>query len=644
MNASALNLNRFLDLNPPAERGEIKKKITIKIKTVLMTALWLVSSATLLRAQVPAPAPQPDPLMQLMLTQPPIDISTNITVTASFDPPVIAVGDTATYRVTVNAVNDSVRWPEDVLTPAELTLRFSARGQILQPAGDKIRPATTVNHRVTVTKTGTFIIPEFKLRVYGKPVTVPAAQLQVLPQAPANLPPPLRLYLQLSETNAFCGQPVKVLILMPSVSGNVIQSLSSVQLNGDGILLDQSAVRQRIRQMEFQGRTGPVYMYESTVTPLVAGRLDITAQGFTAGNQFSGGIVIQGNVTIPGGQPQYVLLDSDPVSLEVEPLPRAGVLPGFTGAIGKFSGQPPRLSADVVRVGEMVKVFATFESDGETKRLLAPAPPAVTNWQMFPPLAEGPPVMTPVERGGFSAAVTFSYTMIPLTNSMTATPAIPFSYFDPELKKYVDLTIPSLPLTVRSGLATAEAQAIAQAAAASRSSDKKLKLSDLAPAPGRTTGTLIPLQQRSFFWWLQLLPLTGFGLLWYAERRRRFLEQHPDVVRRRQARRTLRGHRKEMRAAAIGNDEVRFARSAVLALQTACAPHFPALPRALVGRDILAVFDESTRDGRTGEVVRKLFATTDAAQFSTVAAPRAGELLALQPELEQLLDILEAKL
>ena len=49
---------------------------------------------------------------------------------------------------------------------------------------------------------------------------------------------------------------------------------------------------------------------------------------------------------------------------------------------------------------------------------------------------------------------------------MTATPAIPFSYFDPAQKKYVDLTIPAVTIKVLSGGATAEAQAIAQVAAA----------------------------------------------------------------------------------------------------------------------------------------------------------------------------------
>jgi hypothetical protein len=58
--------------------------------------------------------------------------------------------------------------------------------------------------------------------------------------------------------------------------------------------------------------------------------------------------------------------------------------------------------------------------------------------------------------------------MIPLTNNQTTTPAIPFAYFDPEQKQYVDLTIPPLPITVRAGVASAEAQALAQAAAAER--------------------------------------------------------------------------------------------------------------------------------------------------------------------------------
>lgn len=621
-----------------ASRCRVGSALKAGATAILMLALFCLGGSGLLVAQTPPPA---DPLMQLMLTQPPIDISTNVAVTAGFDPPVIALDGQSTYRVTINAVSDSIRWPEDILAPLELTLRPSSRGQILQPGVDKIRPSTTINHRVTATKTGGFTIPEFKLRVYGNPVTVPAARLEVVPQLRSGTPAPQRLYLQLAASNVYCGQPIKIQIFLPSAGGNSIQALSQVQVNGDGVLLDQSTVRQRIQPLEFHGRTGPAFIYESTITPLVAGRLEVSAQAFTIGNLFSGNVSIQGNAVIPGA-PQYVLLDSDPVALAVEPLPRAGELPGFTGAIGKFTALPPRLSTEVLRVGDMVRVIAAFECEGDAKRLLAPPPPAVTNWQVFPAVAEASAVQTANPSGGVSTVVAFNYTMIPLTNNLTATPAIPFAVFDPEQKQYVDLTIPPQSITVRAGAASAEAQALAQAAAAERP-HSKLSLSPLATAPGRRGNPLARLQTSPLFLGLQLLPLAALTMLWYWDRRRRFLEQHPEIVRRRVARRALRRERQVLRAAARANDETRFAASAVQALRLACAPHFPATPRALVGRDILEVFDDSTREGRTAEMIRALFAKTDGAQFGALPL-QAGELLTWQPELDGLLDVLEAKL
>lgn len=593
-----------------------------------------------IQASAQAPAPQPDPLMQLMLTQPSIDISTNVEIRAVFDPPVIGVGQKSAYRVTINAVSDSIKWPDDIYAPMELTLKQSARGQILQPALDKLRPMTTINHHVTAAKPGAFTIPEFKVKVYGRNITVPAARLQVLPETNPAVPV-LRLFLELAETNAFCGQPVRVRVLMPAAIGNAIQALNQVQINGDGILVDQTSVRQRIQAMEFNGRTGPVYVYESFITPLVAGRIELAAQAFTAGNQFSGAITIQGQATIVGGQPQYVLLDSDVTPLNVEPLPRAGLLPGFSGAIGQFEIEPSQLATNRVRVGDAVKLLVTFRASGESKRINPPTPPAVTNWQIFPAVAEGGPTLMATAAGLFTL-MQYSYTLIPLTNDMKATPAIPFSYFDPAQKKYVDLTIPALPIEVMAGLATAEAQAFAQAAAAT-TNDTKLKLSGLAAQPGATASSLVPLQLRRGFWVGQLVPLLGFAGLWFWDRRRRFYELHPEVLVRKRARRALRRERRALQQAARDGDAARFANRAVSALRVAGAPHFPATPRALVGRDILELFGEPERAGRSGEVVRKIFAVTDAAQFSP-ATKELSEVLTLQPELEQILDQLEAKL
>ena len=78
-------------------------------------------------------------------------------------------------------------------------------------------------------------------------------------------------------------------------------------------------------------------------------------------------------------------------------------------------------------------------------------------------------------------------------------------------------------------------------------------------------------------------------------------------------------------------------------MRVACAPHYPAEPRALVGGDVLPLLPETERSGRHGEVVRRFFAVTDAARFGT-AAPAFADLFALKLDLEHVLQELEQKL
>jgi hypothetical protein len=78
-------------------------------------------------------------------------------------------------------------------------------------------------------------------------------------------------------------------------------------------------------------------------------------------------------------------------------------------------------------------------------------------------------------------------------------------------------------------------------------------------------------------------------------------------------------------------------------MRVACAPHYPAEPRALVGVDVLPLLPEPDRSGRPGEVVRRFFAVTDAIRFGTLS-PNPADLLPLQPDLERVLQQLEERL
>ena len=596
--------------------------------------------------------------MSLMLSQPQIHISDTPTATASFDPPVVRPGQQAFYRVVFNALEESVEWPRKLTAPPQLEIRPGAHGQILQITGVGYEPRTSFNHRVRATGLGTFTVPGFVVTVYGKPVTVPAAQLQVVSEPPATVRPAPQLTLEFPATNLVVGQAVSVRILFPGLPGGNVQGLGAPQLSGQGFLVDLGGARQRIEMTPRGGSSVPTFIYETTLTPLATGKLPIFAQGFTSGSHFAGSIVITGNATIPGGPPQYTLLESDPVELNVRPLPTEGALPGFTGAIGSFALGPPKLVADVLRVGDPIRLTVTITNrgDGPFARLVAPPPPQVREWQVFaatdfaPAQPVPPSPFSPFTQPGMRAqpepvqgVVTFNYMLIPLTETARATPPIPFSCFDPKSGTYADLTIPSVPVTIKPGAVPSDFSAFAAPASTGGEPEKELTLRSLPAARGRIAASLVPPQQRAWFPLVQLAPAAAFFGLWNWDRRRRYLEQHPDILLRRRARRALHRQRRILQRAARAADAPRFAATAVTAMRVACAPHYPAEPRALVGADVLPLLPEPDRSGRPGEVVRRFFAVTDAVSFGTTA-PNPADLLPLQPDLERVLQQLEDRL
>jgi len=605
--------------------------------------------------------------MSLLMSQPKTEIASNVVAAASFDPPFVRPGEAAVYRVSFNALEESVVWPEKLNAPAELGFRAGGRGQILYFNGTNLVPRTMFNYHLRAPRLGRFTAPEFTVAVYGKPVSVPAAELNVVASLPASMPQAQGLVFDVPETNLYAGQTVKARVLLVASPGGQLRTLSQVQINGEGVLVDQGAARQQVGPVRRGAGTVPAYIYETALTPLQTGKLTVFAQGFSAGNRYSGPLTgPRGPGPLPFNLVEFTLLDSQPVELQVRPLPRQGELPGFTGAIGSFSLEPPRLAADPLRAGETVKLSVTVHGDGNVGRLAAPPPPQVRDWQVFAATPEPLPPASPLavlprQPPVAQGSATFLYTLVPLTTAARATPPIPFSYFDPKRAAYVDLTIPPVPVTVRPGEKGGDLAVLEQADRGPAGSEKEPGLSGLAPGPGLAAATLAPVQRRPWFPLVQLAPAAAFVGLWGWDRRRRFLEQHPEVVLRRRARRALRRHWRALRRAAQAGDAPRFAEAAVAAMQAACAPHFPAEPRALVGADVLPLLSRAQappEDGQTeapregmgpelaagaAEVARRFFVLTDAARFSPGGAD-ARELLALQPELEKVLQYWERRL
>jgi len=607
------NGSHFPDFTPRLSRAWRMAK---RARRLLISCGLLAPLA--LAAQTPPHLP-PGGLIQLQVQQPAVDITSPVTATASFDPPVAGVGQKIFYRVSVDATESSVDWPDPPPVPAGLKFGPKTSGQLTQMQGNRFRPLAAFVYEVQPATTGHFSVPGFPVMVSGTAVDVPAASLDVT-TTDSGLPPPRQLRLDLSKTNVYLGEPFRLRVILPPGPNRQIEAVREIELNGDGLMTDKTALQQAIEPVNLDGELKPAFVAEMIVTPIAAGPQRVWAQGFTAGTEFTAPFVIRGQASLAAGPPKYVLLVSDPVEIRVRPLPVAGELPGFTGAIGKFFADPPRLSANRVQVGEPVRLTLTFHGEGELTRFVPPLAPRSRDWQI---IADPPPAT--------------SFTLVPLADDSHETPAIPFSYFDPETGKYVDLTIPPLPITiVGEGLPATVATADDEGAA-----QPPLKLSAPAPRPGKIAGSLKPLQLRPWFIGLQLAPVVGFVALWLWDRRRRYLEAHPENVRRARARRALRRERKELQKAAAAGDTAAFVRHAARALTIAVAPHFPADPQALVGGDVLAQVTGAATPNHLA-TIRAVFQAADG-QFAT-HPPLAPDLPALRPGVETLLQQLEEKL
>ena len=546
---------------------------------------------------------------------------------AEFDPPVVPLGQPTTYRIVLTAMPEGAALPTTLPVPPGLTLKPGGHGFTYGNGMAGLQPRSTFNFRVTAATNGVFFMPAFTASANGKAVTVPETHLDVLP---ADMPAPqpgARLVVEPPPGEFYIGQNVPVTVVLLDPGDNSVQALGQVQVAGDAFVAEGGARTYRRESRSLRGRPVAAHVSELMVTPIKEGQLPLAAQALAILNRPAG----TSGISLPGYQP---LLDSEPVLVRVIHLPKDGELPGFTGAIGRFQLDPPRVSATPLRAGDPVTLTVVLRGEGNFSRIVAPKLARATGWQIFTPSVGAGQASLPGQPG----AATFNYSLIPLSSTVKATPAIPFSYFDPATRRYVDLAIPPVPVQVTGG--DVAAAALAQPRANPEEDDAtehEAVMADLTQTPGPLARSLVPVQQRAWFFALQLLPLGVLGGLWAWNKRRRFLAAHPEVVRRNRARRGIRRQLRLVRKAAAAHDAAGFVRASVNALREAAAPREAASPAALVCSDVLGGLSDLERAGADGQLVRRLFVVADERQFVN-REPEVEVVLATQPAVEGLLE------
>ncbi len=144
-----------------------------------------------------------------------------------------------------------------------------------------------------------------------------------------------------------------------------------------------------------------------------------------------------------GGKTQVV--HTNPVTINVLPLPENGKPAGFSGAVGQFKISAS-LDKKFVRANEPVTLSLTISGTGNIKTVPDPVLP---DWQDFKKYETVNSLNINKDGDILKGSKEFKTIIVPLTAGQKNIRPIAFSYFDPQLRAYRTVSTPDMPLDVK---------------------------------------------------------------------------------------------------------------------------------------------------------------------------------------------------
>jgi hypothetical protein len=144
---------------------------------------------------------------------------------------------------------------------------------------------------------------------------------------------------------------------------------------------------------------------------------------------------------------RLVYRKTNPITIQVKPLPEAGRPASFTGAVGSYT-LTTRADRTEARVNEAVGLQIRVEGKGNIKVVGEPLLPALPDYKRYEPKVEE---KREVQEDRLLGTKTWDYVLTPLAAGPQDLPAIAFAYFDPSRGAYVEVTSKPLPVMVQRG-------------------------------------------------------------------------------------------------------------------------------------------------------------------------------------------------
>ena len=465
-------------------------------------------------------------------------------VTAVLSNSEIVVGETVELQIKVTGPGDA-RPPEEISVDG---MEIHATGQSRQFEIHNFATSSSVTYNYTILplRAGRFTIPPQTVRAGANLLKTPELTLNVAdsPNRPSGVRPSRGTQTQsvrasdlvfaeliVPQKTAYVGEIVPVQIRMgfdPRVRPRLIEP---PEITGQGFTA-QKLQESGQNSETINGRPYDVVTYKTAIAAARAGKFEVgpvkaKAQLlvprprsaprsrsrspfdlFDLDDPFSDPFFSNPFAQI--GERREIEIKSEPVALEVKPLPPKAP-PSFSGAIGNFT-----MTTDArpksVQVGDPITVTTAISGRGNFDRVNAPVVEDERGWHKYPPSSK----FKQDDEVGISGTKTFETVLSP-NEKKQSLPLLAFSYFDPVKEQYVTVRSEPIAISVQGGAVAANVAATQPGSSPPTTATRPVPaiqstakpqdiLYQLTERP-RFTESFAPIYTRRVFWGAQLIPL-----------------------------------------------------------------------------------------------------------------------------------------
>jgi hypothetical protein len=558
-------------------------------------------------------------------------LQAEIRVHTRFEPPRVAVGSTSKYIVEIVETDNSNK---PIVEPVKTLPIPSTGGLNLRNGRTSSSQSTKIINGArsynstqqliidaVAPESGSFSIPEFIFEYKGARLQAPAATLEVVARSADATPTIDELIFLTTDApdQLYVGETTPITLKLYVSSTVQMRGLNAFERTADGFTISDLPEESNETTEMLNGRRYRVYSWPLIITPISSGQQDLNFQ-FTLSAQMPD----QRNATpSPFGQSIFdnffgrterFNVYTEPTQIDVRRLPAEGRPDSFSGAIGMFNMQVTA-DSDSTRVGEPIMLSLKVSGQGNFDRIKSPDMPATSGWRNYEPEAAFDQDSSNPRKG----MKRFDYVFIPEKAGSLKLPEVKFSYFDPSIEKYVELSAPILsakvapsnrPVMTTAAPLTEEDSAPAINLTKALSSEELLITLDYRPRKGRQIEkSLLSSPWFNYLNCAAFIVLTVSGIVIY---RRKQLYQNADYALAHQAKQALKLTVKE----AQSNDAAVFYRSAQQAIRLAATVRTKRNLRSADLAKLEAQFKQSQVADGVIEQARSLFKEADNHRFS----------------------------